>query len=266
MATKKCKHDAVTITWHPETGKELASRCSPTFGCGAQLAYGRSNDKPAEVRIEIRAARLIDRNGKIGKISMKEWEGVIRAAIMREPAPHHIAEGMPKAAIGWLAYEIATHQEQLDLPAVPLAPASAERPPAAQWPPTGRYCIEHGTTDCDARHDDDDSVSTPLDTPGPEMAASVDVTSSIVATPPAAQAPRRPSAQAPASSFDPWPAGEPPQYNGSGEPCDAWIGACCCGATHLASERERPASGVKHAAADSQPIDAVESDPAGGEA
>jgi hypothetical protein len=38
-----------------------------------------------------------------------------------------------------------------------------------------------------------------------------------------------------------WPDGEPPRYNGSGDPCDAWIGACCCGATHLASERQAAA-------------------------
>jgi chromosome segregation ATPase len=41
------------------------------------------------------------------------------------------------------------------------------------------------------------------------------------------------------SGFVPWPAGQPPRYNGSGEPCDMWIGPCCCGATHSASERVR---------------------------
>ncbi len=31
----------------------------------------------------------------------------------------------------------------------------------------------------------------------------------------------------------PWPKDKPLRYNGSGEPCDAWTGPCCCGATHL---------------------------------
>ena len=37
--------------------------------------------------------------------------------------------------------------------------------------------------------------------------------------------------------FVPMPADKPPIYNGSGTPCDMWIGPCCCGATHTAAER-----------------------------
>ena len=38
------------------------------------------------------------------------------------------------------------------------------------------------------------------------------------------------------SGFVPWPAGKPPRYNGSGEPCDMLIGPCSCGATHTDKE------------------------------
>jgi hypothetical protein len=43
------------------------------------------------------------------------------------------------------------------------------------------------------------------------------------------------------SGFVAWPDDHPPQYNGSGEPCDMWIGPCSCGATHTAKQRERAA-------------------------
>ena len=33
-------------------------------------------------------------------------------------------------------------------------------------------------------------------------------------------------------AMEPWPANEPPQYNGRGEPCDMWRGPCSCGAWH----------------------------------
>ncbi len=39
--------------------------------------------------------------------------------------------------------------------------------------------------------------------------------------------------------FVEWPAGQPLQYNGSGEPCDMWIGPCICGATHIKEQRQR---------------------------
>jgi len=32
--------------------------------------------------------------------------------------------------------------------------------------------------------------------------------------------------------WEPW-GSRPPRYNGSGEPCDTWTGACSCGATHI---------------------------------
>lgn len=44
-------------------------------------------------------------------------------------------------------------------------------------------------------------------------------------------------AHARARGFVGWPADQPPQYNGSGTPCDMWIGPCSCGATHLETER-----------------------------
>jgi hypothetical protein len=34
------------------------------------------------------------------------------------------------------------------------------------------------------------------------------------------------------SSFAPYPADRPPRYNACNEPCDMWIGPCCCGAWH----------------------------------
>lgn len=33
-------------------------------------------------------------------------------------------------------------------------------------------------------------------------------------------------------SFAPYPKDRPPRYNASSEPCDMWIGPCCCGAWH----------------------------------
>lgn len=39
------------------------------------------------------------------------------------------------------------------------------------------------------------------------------------------------------SGFVAWPKDRPPQYNGSGSPCDMWIGPCSCGATHTANQR-----------------------------
>lgn len=40
------------------------------------------------------------------------------------------------------------------------------------------------------------------------------------------------------SGFVAWPISQPPRYNGSGEPCDMWIGPCLCGAMHTKQERE----------------------------
>jgi len=54
---KRCSHKTVVLIWHPETGQELARRCSPTFGCAEWLTYGPSNDE-APAAIEIRAAEL----------------------------------------------------------------------------------------------------------------------------------------------------------------------------------------------------------------
>lgn len=44
------------------------------------------------------------------------------------------------------------------------------------------------------------------------------------------------------SGFVPWPEDQPARYNGSGEPCDMWIGPCSCGATHTREQRQRTAS------------------------
>jgi len=53
----------------------------------------------------------------------------------------------------------------------------------------------------------------------------------------AASVARHAEIEATPSGFVPWPADQPPRYNGSGTPCDMWIGPCSCGATHLKTER-----------------------------
>lgn len=55
---KPCRHLGVVYTYHPDTDLALSCRCSPTFGCGAQLSLGPSNDLPRKVRVEMRAAEL----------------------------------------------------------------------------------------------------------------------------------------------------------------------------------------------------------------
>jgi len=55
---KKCKHETVSITWDA-SGRELAHRCSTSFGCGAFLPLGPANDDDPAVAVEIRAAEIV---------------------------------------------------------------------------------------------------------------------------------------------------------------------------------------------------------------
>lgn len=75
----KCTHEIRITTWHPTTGKEMHQRCSPTFGCGEQLAIGPSCDWPDEVQVEMRAAEIaVSEPGDAGYLSgAAEYSGDI---------------------------------------------------------------------------------------------------------------------------------------------------------------------------------------------
>lgn len=118
---KKCKHVTVVHEWRTdENGDEhvIRKRCSPTAGCGALLPFREpANDAPPEVLIEIRAAELVQPDGKINGRALTKAEATALAACaiwcdMRPKSSHALAAGMPRGDAGWLAYEIVTHDDQ----------------------------------------------------------------------------------------------------------------------------------------------------------
>jgi hypothetical protein len=106
MAKKRCRHETVTITWHPETGKELSRRCSTHFGCGAQLSVGESNDEPSAVQEEIEAADLAVSH--TSELRGGNADGFSSYLVDRDPP---LLVGISWRA-GWLAHQILAHHEE----------------------------------------------------------------------------------------------------------------------------------------------------------
>jgi len=116
----RCKHAAAVHTWRD--GEIVASRCSPTLGCGEQLPLGPANDDGDEAQIEIRAAYLAAEMNDPGTIAENNawWSHPNRD------------DDDPWSTAGYLARELATHDvsDQRDANAWPWDPT---RPVAGQY-------------------------------------------------------------------------------------------------------------------------------------
>lgn len=109
MAKRKCRHSLPEITFRPDISLDgpFSMRCP----CGAQLSLGPSNDEPAEVKVEMRAAEL-DAWWSRDALGHEEFN-VSEADGWME---HAGAEGDPSGnggvVAGWLARELATHDDR----------------------------------------------------------------------------------------------------------------------------------------------------------
>jgi hypothetical protein len=118
---RQCKHESVLYTWTRGDGEPpFAAHC---HDCGVRMSLGQSNDAPAEVQVEIRAAELeplcnpevavaIMDGLRLDSIIIEQSQGEIDGADCH--ALHAI--GMTTGGdypvtmdAGWLARELATH-------------------------------------------------------------------------------------------------------------------------------------------------------------
>jgi len=110
-----CEHDDTTLYVDPETGLPFCRRCDE---CLAFMSLGPSNDSPPEVRMEIRAAEILEPEFD-GEMYFVRWvprqmyaseNAAFSAAYRGEPGP-----GMPRrGAAGWLAWEIKSDVREDD--------------------------------------------------------------------------------------------------------------------------------------------------------
>lgn len=128
---RKCKHEVIVTTFGTaeaylgEDHGATSRQCSKSFGCGATLSLGASNDGSETVQIEIRAAEL--RSLSEAKIAERwGWED------HSDGADGDASDMQSGYVSGYLAAEMATHddRETRDAMAWPWDPT---RPIAGQY-------------------------------------------------------------------------------------------------------------------------------------
>lgn len=140
MAKKKCKHVSSTRL-DKITGKIFeVGICT---ACGSRFSLGESNDVPAEVQIEMRAAEL-DYSRRAER-AMETFGYVAHR--------DHLTPSIDIERAGWLAREMATHndRETRDATAWPWDPS---RPVAGQYE-AWEY-ERHRAAEPDCRDEDED--------------------------------------------------------------------------------------------------------------
>lgn len=107
-----CRHPNVAHgiwangTWDEWIGgaNSIASERERCLDCGAWLPLGPSNDEPAEVRVEMRAAELAAR--PISEASIRDRQGWLVFVHNTQPGADDYSPA------GYLAAAIATHDEE----------------------------------------------------------------------------------------------------------------------------------------------------------
>jgi hypothetical protein len=141
-----CEHITRRFTFHGALGHTIAAHC---YTCGERLSLGPSNDEPAEVQIEMRAAEIyqLDCNGLAYRIAPDDRNGVLAHLSRWDPAAEQWA--------GWLAREIQMgDRDDLLLDSQswswdPSEPVADQGPPWVTVADQERAAVESGWVELD---------------------------------------------------------------------------------------------------------------------